>query len=471
MGSSQDVPGLTGHVAHFVAGTGADDVPPEVLHLGKKSILDGLAAAIVGAGSETCEILRDYLGSVASAAPAPGASLIGGGAPLPPPFAALVNGTAMHADDYDDTMQAMTGKFQGIHPTAPVFCALLADGEVDRRSGAEVLISYHVGVEVACKLFDATAPDHILSGFHATGTCGMLGAAAAVAHLRGLSSREIRTALGIAASQAGGLQENFGTMTKPFHAGRAAQTGIMAVELAGRGFTASPIILEAPRGFFQAQGGGWEPQHIVDRLGSPWSFVDRGIWLKPWPTGSLGHPALTLMTELVETHDIAPDDVDSILLSTSENIHKTLLHHRPGSELEAKFSLEFCLAAILVERKLGLGQFNDEFVLRPDIQEAIERIDYRTFSEETARTEGYSIVTSLIEIRLKSGRRVSGKLDYGKGSKANPMTDQEVEEKLRDCSNTAGWTQARADAVIETVWSLEDAPDIAGLAALLSGAT
>ncbi len=460
---------LTDLVAEFSASCVFDDIPVDVMHLGKKSILDGLGPALCGAKTEGPRMLREYLSrSRAVAAGVPTATVFGCPDRLAVADAALANGMAMHADDYDDTMQAATGKFQGIHPTAPVFSAVMAVAETGAYSGKELLTAYHVGVEIACKLFDATAPEHILNGYHATGTCGLLGAAVAVARLKGLDADTTRTALGIAASHSGGLQENFGTMTKPYHAGRSARDGIAAAELAEMGFTASQAILEAPRGFFMSHGGGWEAERIVDRIGAPWSFVDRGIWLKPWPTGSLSHPAMTLMRKFVVENDLKLEDVASIRLRTSENIHKTLLHHHPKTELEAKFSLEFVTAALLVERDLGLAHFTDEFVRSSAVQRAVGLVDYETFDEAHARAEGYTIVTSFVEIALNDERVLSGRLDYGKGSKANPMSDDEVEAKFRDCATFAGVDGERAEAICQAIWQLEDFPDARSLSRLLA---
>jgi 2-methylcitrate dehydratase PrpD len=445
---------LTRDVAEFAAATRWQDIPDEVMHLGKKSILDVLGCALSGSVSPTVKLLRDYHAPLQSV-DAQSASVIGSGERLPARFAATVNGTAMHVDDFDDTQQAATGKFQGIHPSAPVLSALLAKSEAGHGDGRALLVAYHVGVELACKLFDATAAQHILGGYHSTGTCGMLGAAAAVARYLDCSADTMEIALGIAATQAAGLSENFGTMSKPFHAGHSAECGIASAELASLGFTASRGILEARRGFFSAQGGGYEAQRIEGRLGKPWAFVDRGVWLKPWPTGSLGHPGMTLMLDLVQTHDIAPDAVARIELTTSENIHRTLLHHRPQTELEAKFSLEFCLAALLMERKLTLSSCTDEFVQHPELQRLISLIDYRTFDEPQARAAGYTIVTTFIRIELKDGRVFEGRRDFGKGSLANPMSDGEVEAKFRDCAEFAGWSKEKSERAIELVWNLE----------------
>jgi 2-methylcitrate dehydratase PrpD len=244
-------------------------------------------------------------------------------------------------------------------------------------------------------------------------------------------------------------------MTKPYHAGHSAEAGIVSAELAALGFTASRAILEAPRGFFSAEGGGWERERIEDRLGNPWAFVDRGVWLKPWPTGSLSHPGMTLMLRLIETHGIRADQVARIEVTTSQNIHHTLLHHRPKTELEAKFSLEFCIAALLVDRRLGLTAFTDAFVARPELQALIERVDYRTFSEAEARAAGYTIVTTMIEVTLKDGQTFGGRLDFGRGSLADPMTDAEVTDKFCDCAGFAGWPVERARKTADLIWSLE----------------
>lgn len=448
---------LTEYVAQFAAGLRADDIPGEVQALGKKAILDVLGVALAGSVSEPGRVLAAYLQDLQCLGPA---TVLGTAFKMAPRFAALANGTAMHADDYDDTLQAETGRFQGVHPTAPVLAALLAVGEQRKVSGRELLTAYQAGVEVACRLFDATHVNHILHGFHATATCGMLGAAAAVGRLQGLDAGSLRTVLGIAASQAGGLQENFGTMVKPFHAGRSAEAGIVSVDLERRGFTASPIILEAKRGFFQALGGGCVPQRLLGKLGKPWSFVDRGIWLKPYPTGSLSHPAMTAMHRLVLRHDVQPGQVEKIRVATSANIHHTLLHHRPVTELEAKFSLEFCMAALLLDRQCGLGQFNDEYVNRPEVQEAIRRVEYRTFTEAQAREQNHTIVTSAVEIVLKDGRILAERADFGKGNKADPMSESEVVDKFRECADYSRWPAAKAEKAIGLIRRLGELEDV-----------
>ena len=456
---------LTAYVAEFVSKTRFDDIPEEVLHLGKKNILDGLACALSGAKAEGSDIAYRYLAGLGDT---DGATVIGTSMRMTPRFAALANGTAMHADDFDDTLQAETGRFQAVHPTSPVLPAVLAAAESAGRSGRDLLTAYHVGVEAACRIFDATDVRHILNGFHGTGTCGMLGAAAGVANLYGLNPATTRRVLGIAASQSCGLQANYGTMMKPMQAGRSAECGVVSADLGRMGLSASPVILESSKGFYQAEGGGYEEGRLRGKLGNPWSFVDRGVWLKPWPTGSLGHPAMTMTLQLITENDIDPDQVSRLRVRTSDNIHSTLFHHRPKNLLEAKFSLEFCLAALLLQRKLTLSDFTDAFVAQPEMQRLISCIEYDGFSEAEGRSLDCTIVTAFVDIEMADGRVFSGRADYGKGSKANPMSDEEVNAKFRDCAAFADWPADKTDAAIDMVWRLESVPDTRTLAICLS---
>ncbi len=160
-----------------------------------------------------------------------------------------------------------------------------------------------------------------------------------------------------AASEGAGLRENFGTMTKPFHAGRAAESGVVAIDLAKLGWTATPEILEAQRGFFRAAGGGYDPKAIVGKLGAPWTFHSPGVSIKPHPSGSLTHPGMTELLRLIHANNIKAQDVERVDVGTNRNMPNALIHHKPKTGLEAKFSMEFCMAALLLYGKAGLGEF------------------------------------------------------------------------------------------------------------------
>ncbi len=465
--STAPVASLTAYVADFVQAARYEDLPEEVVTLGKKHILDGLGLALAGSVAKSGELVRRYLAPYEHAANGD-ASVIGARLRLAPRFAAFANGVGIHADDYDDTQLALAkDRVYGLltHPTAPVLPAALAFAERDRRSGHDLMTAYHVGVEVECKIAEAIDPRHYRDGFHSTATCGALGAAAAAAKLTGLGVEAIRRALAIAASQAAGLRENFGTMTKPFHAGRAAESGVVAAEFAALGWTAAPNILEAPRGFFRAAGGGYDEGAILHKLGNPWTFVTPGISIKPHPSGSLTHPGMTEMLRLVLLHNIKPEQVERVAVGTNQNMPNALIHHRPKTELAAKFSMEFCMAILLLERRAGLNEFTDAVVNRPDVQAMIEKIDFGVHPD--AEAAGYDKMTTLIEIRLKDGRLIHGRADFGKGSPAMPMSYDDVAEKFLDCAAFANWPTEKARRVVECVRRLEQVEDVRELAALL----
>ncbi len=460
-------PGLTKYVAGFIVNTKYSDIPDEVIALGKKSILDGFGLALAGSVAETGPLVERYLKSLGFGAGK--ASIIGTGTKVPARFAAFANGVSIHAHDYDDTQLSVAAdRVYGLltHPTVPALPPAFAFCEMERRSGKEFMLAYHVGVEVECKVAEAIAPRHYNDGFHSTGTTGSFGSAAAYAKLRGLDAAKTNTALGIVASEAAGLRENFGTMTKPFHAGRAAENGVIAGDLALLGWTASDRILEAPLGFFQAAGGGFDADAILNRLGKPWTFSNPGISIKPFPSGSLTHPAMGELQRLIRENKIKAADVEKVDIGTNHNLPITLLHHHPTTGLQAKFSMEFCLSILLVEGKAGMTQYSDEVVNRPDVQDMIRRVNFYTDPE--AEAAGYNKMTSILKIHMKDGRVIAGKADFAKGSPSNPMSYEEVADKFRGCAEFAKWPAKKTEAVIEFVKSIENAPDVGKLTPLLT---
>ena len=459
---------LTAYVARFITETKASRIPADVTHLGKRSILDGLGLALAGNAAESGNLVRQYLKTLGCPTDK-GCTVIGTPLKVPARFAAFANGIAIHADDYDDTQLAVAkDRVYGLltHPTAPALPPTLALGELANRSGLDVLTAYQVAVEVETKIAEAINPRHYDQGFHSTATIGAIGAAAGAAKLLGLNAEQTQRALGIGASQAAGLRESFGTMTKPFHPGRSAESGVVAAEFAKLGWTSTPIVLEAGRGFFQAAGGGYDAAAIDGKLGNPWTFTFPGVSIKPHPSGSLTHPGMGLMLELIRKHDIRPQQVAKVKVGTNRHMPNALIHHRPRNELQAKFSMEFCMAILLLERKAGLAEFTDHVVNRPDVQRMIERIEFGVHPE--AEASGYEKMTTLIDIELTDGRRISGRADFGKGSPANPMTDDELATKFRECAAWGKLPKSNADKVVEMVFSLEKLKSIRNLTRLLA---
>jgi 2-methylcitrate dehydratase PrpD len=458
---------LTADVARFIVETKARRIPAEVMRLGKRSILDGIGLALAGNAAESGRLVRVYLSKL-GLAPTRGSTVIGTSLKLPPRFAAFANGIAIHADDYDDTQLAVAkDRVYGLltHPTAPALPPALALGERDNHSGLDVLTAYQIGVEVETKIAEAINPRHYDDGFHSTATMGAIGATAVAARLMGLDVEQTRRALGIGASQAAGLRENFGTMTKPFHPGRSAESGIVAAEFAALGWTAAPVVLEAARGFFKAAGGGYESGAIQGKLGNPWTFAFPGVSIKPHPSGSLTHPGMGLMLDLIRKHDIRAEQVRRVLVGTNRHMPNALIHHRPRNELQAKFSMEFCMAVLLLERKAGLAEFTDEVVNRRDVRQTIEKIEFGVHGE--AEAAGYEKMTTIIDIELETGQTISGRADFGKGSPTNPMTDDELADKFRECAAWGGLSKPNAEKIVDLVFSLDKVKSIRELMRLL----
>jgi 2-methylcitrate dehydratase PrpD len=460
---------LTRYVSDFICNTRVQDLPADVVELGKKSILDGLGLALSGGASQCGQLVLRHLADL-NLGPGP-ATVIGTHIKLAPRFAAFANGVGIHADDYDDTQLAVaTDRVYGLltHPTAPALPAALAMGEATGASGAAAMLAYHLGVEVECKIAEAINPRHYQAGFHSTATCGTFAAAAAASKLLGLDASATARALSIAGSQSAGLRENFGTMTKPFHAGRSSESGVTAAQFASYGWTATDKILEAPRGFFSAAGGGYDAGAIAGRLGAPWTMADPGVSIKPHPSGSLTHPGMTEMLRLIRANGIRARDVVRVRVGTNHNMPNALIHHRPTDELQAKFSMEFCMAILLLDGRAGLSEFTDDAVRRPDVKAMIEKIDFVV--DEQAEAAGYHKMTTLIDIELADGRKLSGRADFGKGSPANPMTYEEVADKFRENAAFAKFPSVQAESVIAMVRELETLPSIGRLTSALARA-
>jgi 2-methylcitrate dehydratase PrpD len=458
--------GLTQEVASFVNKTFYRDVAPEVIDRARGFILDGLGVMVAGSTEKGSRILHDYIRRMGGAGEA---TALGSRFRAPAAKAALANGVSGHAMDYDDT-QLSTSKeaVYGLltHPTTPVLSAVLAVGEREGISGKEMLLAYILGVEVECRIADAIDPRHYQAGFHSTATIGGLGAAMAAGKILRLKEEPLLRTLGLAASMASGLRENFGTMTKPLHAGRAAENGVTAAELAARGFTSAINIIEARRGLFNAMAGGGDASKIAGRLGNPYFMVEPGISIKPYPSGSLSHPAQDVILDLVKQHDLHAGEIDSVVVGTNSNVPNALIYPMPKTSLEGKFSIPFCMAIAIVERKAGIAQFTDRKVRDPRVVEMMKRVTLVVDPELEAL--GYDQVRSRVQVKLKDGRTVEGRADVARGHPEKPMSWDELAEKFRDCCRLA-LPRANAEEAIGLVAGLDKLKSIAPLIGALGG--
>jgi 2-methylcitrate dehydratase PrpD len=459
----------TDAVVDFMADARLDDMPPEAVRLAKRCIIDGLGVLLAGSTTGAGEIVRDYVR--ATAGPEEATAFARDAVRAGAAQAALANGTSGHALDWDDTqLSSSPERIFGLltHPTIPPLTAALAIGERLRVSGAQLLEAFLVGFEVECKIADAIHPDHYRKGFHSSGTVGAFGAMAAAARLLGLDKAALAHALAIAASFCSGIRVNFGAMTKPLHVGRASENGVVAAELARRGLTGGAGGLDGPWGFFSvfSFGGGFEPDRIVARLGAPYSIVDPGVSIKPYPCGVLGHPSMDAMRTLVVSHDVRPEQIRTIRLRAGSNILNPLRYPIAQTELEAKFCPAFMLSAIAIRRRAGVREFSDEFVRSAPVQAMMRRTT--TMLDPAIEALGFDKIRSTVEVELDDGRRLVAHADERyRGGPDRPFTREELHEKFTECAELV----LPPSAITETlalVESLEDVSDITALVSLLT---
>ena len=463
MAQETDSPTLTGDIARFVHETDFEALPSDVLERGRIHILDGLGLALSGSQARASQSLRQFADRVGGVGTA---SVLGTPMRTSPPLAALINGTSMHADNFDDTSpQPSPDRNGGIHATAGVLPAILALGEEANLSGQQLTEAFHIGVEIACKLNHAIDPRHYAEGFHTTGTLGIFGAAVGAAKILGLGADGVAHALALATARAGGVRANFGSMVEQAHAGIAAEGGVNAALLAQEGMAGGDDILGARFGWLQAAGGGVAPEMILGRLGAPWAIIDPGTWIKPYPSGSLTHPAMTLLVDMMREHGFDATNVGNLNVSTNQRLINTLIHNNPTDAMQARFSMPFCLAVLLVEGRAGIPEFTDYMVNRPDIRAMIRRIDYQPY--ETVEP-GFSNVTSFIDVTLMDDTIHKGRADYPRGSPEAPMSFQDVAEKFTGCAAAADWPTDKTERTINLVGKLEKLETVRALVSQLT---
>ena len=448
---------MTREIADWLANLRLDDIPALAVERGTASILDMLGVTLPGLGEPPARIAARL---AASDGAAPVASQVGTRLRTSMEWATFVNGIAAHALDYDDVSYAVIG-----HPSVVVLPAVLAVAEATGASGASVLTAYVGGVEVMARLARALGEQHYLAGWHMTATAGCFASAAAAAKLLGLDGSGIQTALGIAASSAAGLQLNFGTMTKPFHAGHAGRCGVNAARLAGAGFTANPDVFNGARGFLAAYGADPARAEADLALGAPFELEAPGLGIKRYPCCYGTHRALDGILSLVEQHGLSGSDVAHAEVSAPPGELQPLIHPRPCSGLEGKFSMQYALAAAVLDGAVGLSSFEDAMVARPEIQALLPRIDVRPFapgSPEAAGGMAGGDGEVRVVVQTQEGRRLQERVRYARGAPENPVSTAEVITKFRDCA-AGRLTEEQVSRAVEQVVGLRDADNLTAL--------
>jgi len=451
----------TPKVVSFITNVRYSDLTPDAIEQVKLAILDTIGVTIAGVATPTghavCKTAQELGGR-------PISTVIGAGFMTDPATAALANGTTGHALDYDDVSWTMIG-----HPSVIVLPAVLALAEERGLSGKDLLLAYIVGFEIAAKLGAAMNPRHYEKGFHATGTLGALAAAAAAAKILALDTQRTSWTLGIAASSASGIRQNFGTDTKPFHPGNAARAGVLAAKLAANGFTANENILDQQWGFLNvfSSSGEYKIEALTDHLAQPWDIVKPGVLLKMYPSCVSTHTSIDAMLKLCADHNITPEQVESVDVGVVTLSTKMLIHDRPTRGLEGKFSMPYCMARAILDRAVKLSHFTDASVQEPAAQallrKAAMRIEPAVDKTWRAGTPRPAIVT----VKLNNGKSFSQRIDNPSGNAGNVELNKVI-EKFRDSADTLGNKEV-IDKVERTVLDLENLSDIRELTRILAG--
>ena len=453
---------LTEQIADYVVTAGLEDFPPDGVHAAKGAIIDCLGCMLAGHDEPLAGILEEFV------RPSDGtgvASVVGRGFKTSSADAALINGAMAHALDYDDITRAIKG-----HPTAVLLPGALALSEETGATGRDLLLAYILGFEVSCCIGEgmSTAYSDEL-GWHPTGPLGALGAAVAASRIAGLDRHQTAMAISLAASQASGLRQNFGTMTKPFHAGAACRTGVTAARMVKAGFTASADALEGRFGFIHAFSGGegYDMERMARNLGSTCYLVDSGVEVKKYPCCGSAHLALDAITEIMGQYSVDPSQVDRIDVIVDFDPPRSLIHDRPHSALEGKFSMQYCLSAALLDGKIGLGTFTDDQVLRQEAQAMISKVTMRRLPEYAGQPS-WTEAFNQVNVHLQDGQVLSGRSDRIQEGALRGVTMPEIVAKFRDCAETTLSHEA-AEELVTSLQSLEGLDDVRHVAGLLRG--
>lgn len=417
---------VTEAVAQFAC-TGELPHSEELYERATRAFVDTIGVAIAGGREDCSTILARTLGGTQG-----GATVLPTQAKASAADAALLNATAGHALDYDDVADEIKG-----HPSVVLVSALLALAEDRGRRGSDLLEAFVVGFEVGCAIAGALPVEvHYRRGWHATATVGVLGAVAGAGRLLGLSRATVQNALGIAASMASGSRQNFGTMTKPLHAGLAARDAVLAIELAENGFTADPNQLDGPLGYFRMYGVDAQPAHVLTALESANVLLQRGLNVKKYPccygTHRMADAALTLRQRGLRASDVVGIDV-----AVEPDGLGAIIHHQPRTALQGKFSGEYVVAACLLDGAVRLNTFTDAQVCRPEAQDLLGRVTIRELGTPPFGDARYDHAFATLEVALADGSTLRERCDIPRGDARMPLTDAELESKFRDCLSFA----------------------------------
>jgi 2-methylcitrate dehydratase PrpD len=437
-----------------------NELPHEAIHWAKVGILDTVGVTLAGA-REDCSRIVDGIATRGATGPS---LIFGGNRRTAPLEAALVNGTASHALDFDDMNNTLGG-----HPSAPILPALFALADEIGASGRDFIAAYVAGFETECKVAMGVHFYHYTKGWHPTATLGVFGAAAACAKLLKLSDDKTATALSIATSLAAGIKANFGTMVKPLHIGHCTRNGMFAALLARDGFTAGDRAFEHKQGFFNVFNGegNYDAGKILPAWAQPLDIVKPGIAIKQYPCCGSTHSALDAILKLAREHKPAADDIERVDVWT----HTRRLEHtnrpEPKSDLDAKFSVQYCITRALLDRRISIEHFEGRAYEEPAVRKLMPRVHAAPYT--TAQFPADNHFGAEVRIALRGGRVLSAKVDqpFGRTSDS-PLPAGLLKEKFEDCA-TRMLPRERVAPLYSAIQGFENLKDVREVTAIIAG--
>jgi 2-methylcitrate dehydratase PrpD len=430
-------------LAGFLVETGISDIPPEVRHEAKRSLLNFFATTLGGCRDSAIEISLKVLSEFAGAGEA---AIIGRSERVDALTAAFLNAASSNVFDFDDTHIPTV-----IHPTAPVAPALFALSARRRMSGSDLLHAFVLGVEIECRLGNAVYPGHYRRGWHITATCGVFGAAAAAGKILGLDATRMIWAFGNASAQSSGLVETLGSMAKSVGVGNSARNGLLAALLAEQGFAGPSQPLEGPRGLLAVMGGDDpEPARLTVDLGRSWEIM-RNTY-KPYPCGVVLNPVLDGALDLRKEHDLQLDRVKEIVVTGHPLLRERTDRPSPASGREAQVSAQHSVAVALLQGAAGVTQYSDEAVGDP----AVLALRAKVLVQDNPKIP---VGVATVRILMDDGQAVERTVEHARGSLERPLTDAELEQKLRTLA-AYGCPGLDVAPLIAAVWSIETLADM-----------
>lgn len=437
---------VTRRIAKYIVTGQYDDLSAAVRKEGQRTLLNYVGCAVGGSRHETLDAAISALMPFSGP---PQASLLGRRERMDILHASLMNGISSHVFDFDDTHLKTV-----IHPAGPVVSALIALSEHRPISGKEFLNAMVLGVEVECRIGNAVYPAHYDRGWHITGTAGVFGAAAATGRVLGLSEQQVIWALGISATQPVGLREMFGSMTKSFHPGRAAQNGLTAALLASRNFTSTDVGIEGKSGWANVLSTTRDYTEITKNYGKTYEILLNTY--KPFACGIVIHPTIDACIQLRSEHKLTADQIERIDLRVHPLVLELTGKKTPKTGLESKFSVYFAAALAIVHGSAGMRDFSDQNASSPVIVGLRDRV---TATIDPAIKEEQVRATVI----LKDGRKLEKFVEHVVGSLERPMSDTDLEAKFMGLSEgVLPATQARQ--LMDLCWKIDTLPSAANIA-------